>query len=82
MNVKRAANMLRLMLQQGSAVSVPPRRVLPADKVKAAPEGPKGLPATRPNDTNTMDDMYEGENLIDPGVIDGVTATGGGAIIG
>jgi len=54
MNIKAAANMLRLMIREGGATMIPPRRVTPAEKVKSAPEGPKGLPSVLPNDTATI----------------------------
>jgi len=46
----------------------------------AAPIGPKGLPGSTTNTDTTVDHQYD-EGLADPGVINGVTATGGGAII-
>ena len=46
-----------------------------------APVGPQGLPATKPNQNITIEHHYDGEGIPDPGVIDGVTGTGGGAII-
>ena len=80
-NIKKAAEVLRRMLREGTAVAIPPRRVEPAKKELAAPQGPKGLPKTSENSTGTVQHHYDGEFLTDPGVIDGVTGTGGGALI-
>ncbi len=70
-------------------MNVPPERIKrTADAIKKmmdpasyAPVGPSGLPSTKRNQDNTIEHHYDGENLTDPGVIDGVTGTGGGAII-
>lgn len=69
--IKDTVEMLRRMLHAGSE---------PA-KEDTKPKGPEGLPSTTPNQNSTVDHHYDGENLTDPGVINGVTATGGGAII-
>ena len=63
--------MIRRMLHPGSVVA--------AGDTK--PKGPEGLPSVTPNQDTTVQHHYDGEGLVDPGVIDGVTGTGGGAII-
>lgn len=52
---------------------------LPAES--SAPKGPSGLPERPVNDTDTVNGEWNAHNLIDPGVINGVTGTGHGALI-
>lgn len=42
----------------------------------------KGLPRGMRNQDNTIEGIFNGENLVDPGVVGGVTGTGDGAYIG
>jgi len=79
--IKHTANMIRRMIREGGATQSPPRSHEPPVKAMAAPEGPKGLPGKPDNRDFSVEHHYDGENLTDPGVIDGVTGTGGGAII-
>lgn len=65
--IKETANMIRRMLRPGGG--------------DTKPKGPDGLPSTTPNQDNTVQHHYDGEGLVDPGVVNGVTGTGGGAII-
>lgn len=46
-----------------------------------APVGPSDLPARKPNQNVTTEHHYDGENITDPGVVDGVTGNGEGSII-
>lgn len=75
--IHRAVEALRRVIREGT---VPAKVNAPPSKAEAAPIGPKGLPGSTTNLDTTMDHQYD-EGLSDPGVINGVTATGGGAII-
>ena len=75
--IHRAVEALRRVIREGT---VPAKTNEPAAPAMAAPIGPKGLPGSTTNTDTTVDHQND-EGLADPGVINGVTATGGGAII-
>lgn len=75
--IHRAVEALRRVIREGT---IPAKVNVPPVKAEAAPVGPKGLPGSAANVDTTVDHEYD-EGLSDPGVINGVTATGGGAII-
>jgi len=65
--VKETADMLRRMMHPGGGDS--------------KPKGPSGLPKAVHNQNATVENYYDGEGLNDPGVVNGVTGVGAGAII-
>lgn len=69
-NVARVVSLLRKMLGAGSGRS---------RQKMSKPSGPDDLPELSPNATSS--DKYRAEGLRDPGIIGGVTGTGGGPVL-